>query len=173
MIVSWTAPDANGASITQYDIQIKYGASSYSATNDCDGTDTTVVSTAQCTIPMATFRTSPYTLAQGTLIEIKVAALNSNGWSSFSSDSTGSALVEYKPTVSTAPTEDAATDDTQLIVDYAELTGVATGGSSILEYELSWDNASGGASWAVVKSETSSFTYTSTQTSGYTVGLTY
>lgn len=61
------------------------------------------------------------------------------------------------------------------MINYSQLTGSDTGDSAITEYELVWDNGSGSfaTTTAVVQTETPTFTYQSTQTSGFTVGTTY
>lgn len=53
--------------------------------------------------------------------------------------------VPHAPTV--APTRNSATTSTTLKIDYTALTGTATGGDSILSYQLEWDNNSNGVNW--------------------------
>jgi len=105
-----------------------------------------------------------------------VAAENSLGIGDYSSLSTGSASAETVPVAPTsAPTEDGSSDDTQIVVNWASLTGTNTGGSAITDYQLVWDNGDGSfaTTTVVVKTETTTFTYSSTQTTGFTLGLTY
>jgi hypothetical protein len=120
VVIDWTAPDDHGESITEYDILIEQSdGSTYSASSSCDGTDSTIRTNTECTIPMSEFTSSPYSLAQGTTIEVKIAAYNANGWSSYSSLSTGAATAETVPVApGSAPTEDSTSDETQIVIDW-------------------------------------------------------
>lgn len=62
--ITWSAPSDNGSSITGY--TVKLGKSDGTFAEDtalCNGV--TAKDTRSCTIPMATFMASPYTLPYG------------------------------------------------------------------------------------------------------------
>lgn len=51
IVIDWTAPSDNGSAITAYKIEIKHGTSFTTELSNCDGTDGTIVSNTECTIP--------------------------------------------------------------------------------------------------------------------------
>lgn len=67
----------------------------------------------QCTINMSVLWAAPYTLPVGSLVAVKVAAINGVGTSSYSTVNSVGALVTTVPDAPTiAPTSGATTDDT-------------------------------------------------------------
>jgi titin len=82
-------------------------------------------------------------LAQGDLVVAKVQATNAFGTSTESTPSTAAALVEVVPHKPNTPVRGALTHETQIELTYDTLTGVATGGSPILSYVVTWDQGTG------------------------------
>lgn len=78
VIIDWNEPNTGGESITSYTIEIKKGDGTFAVSTNCDGSDGTVISTTQCTVPM-TEMTSTYGLSVGSLIVARVKATNPNG----------------------------------------------------------------------------------------------
>ena len=88
--------------------------------------------------------TSGFGLTQGTLISLKVSAINSRGAGDFSDPNTSGAVVEIVPwQPSTTARRGSQTTETQLEVTWDYLTGLSTGGSTILSYELQLNTGSG------------------------------
>lgn len=88
--------------------------------------------------------TSGFGLTQGTLIQVKVSAINSRGAGDFSDPNTSGALVEVRPLKpTTTPRRGSLTTETQLQVTWDYMTGTLTGGSTILSYQLDMNTGSG------------------------------
>ena len=88
-----------------------------------------------CLIPLSVLTTSPYNLVVSTLILVEVRAHNFYGWSSYSIPNTAGAHVETIPSQMSAPYQDAATSNVQIVVDWASVsTSPANGGSAIISY---------------------------------------
>jgi hypothetical protein len=71
------------------------------------------------------------------IIQARLVAVNAIGASTPSQPNSIGALVEQvpqKPPV--APTKNAATTQSSLVIDYIHLEGTADGGSQILSYEV-------------------------------------
>ena len=87
--------------------------------------------------PTGTFR-----LPLGQLIQAKVAAKNLIGFSAYSTLNTLGELAQTEPSKPVAPTRNAATSQTQLVVDYpfsttaAAPAGLEDGGSTIISLNL-------------------------------------
>lgn len=138
MIISWTPPSDNGAEITSYTISIRQsdGVTFTVDSVDCDGSDSTIVSQTQCTVPLATLTSAPYSLSFGDSIYAKVIATNVKGDSIESDEGNGAIII----TVPDAPIN-LAEDITHRTVTTIGLTwtaGASNGGSEILDYRISF-----------------------------------
>ena len=113
VIISWSPLSANGATISEYliEIQQQAGTTYTSDLTNCDGASSSVILNTQCTIPMATLTSSPYFLVQGDLVVARVTAKNSVGWNAASSDNTSGADVRTVPLTPNAPTKDSSLTD--------------------------------------------------------------
>jgi hypothetical protein len=58
----------------------------------CDGTDSTIITNTQCTVPLATLIVAPFELALGDQINVKLTASNAYGESPLS-EIGGGALI--------------------------------------------------------------------------------
>lgn len=66
VVIDWTAPLSNGTPITGYNIYIKQSDLVFSEELiDCDGSNSDIISSTQCTVPLSSLITSPYSLALG------------------------------------------------------------------------------------------------------------
>ena len=74
---------------------------------------------------------------------MRIAAENTFGTSDWSEVNAGGAVVETVPHQMTAPERGAATEENELQITFAALTGTSTGGSSILSYVVAWKESSG------------------------------
>lgn len=75
----------------------------YEDATNCDGSDSTIVSNLQCSIPMSTLLLTPYFLTRGDLVTVIVAAYNSNGWGADSDPNTFGATVRTTPAAMNDP----------------------------------------------------------------------
>lgn len=67
--ITWTSPSNGGSSISSYKINILQSDGTYSEnTGYCDGSNFVIMGNLFCEIPMYVLTSSPYSLAQGTLI---------------------------------------------------------------------------------------------------------
>jgi hypothetical protein len=64
VVITWTAPSANGQPITSYIIKIKDSSGTpHTELTDCDGSQNAILTARSCSIPMSTLWASPFTLA--------------------------------------------------------------------------------------------------------------
>jgi hypothetical protein len=99
IVISWTAPNNNGAAITSYKISIRHHDEvtfSEDLTN-CDGSSSEIVLALQCSIPLTTLTSAPYSLVFGDSIFAKVIAVNYYG-DSIESESGNGAIITSVPT---------------------------------------------------------------------------
>lgn len=61
--------------------------------------------------------------------------------------------MKSPPAKMSLPTRDAATSETQLVVNWAALTGDSTGGDVIDSYHLQWDSNTNGVAWTDLKGQ--------------------
>ncbi len=59
----------------------------------CDGASNAIVVNTQCTIPVSALRTAPFTLPWGSLIYVKVTAINIYGLSQASPIGSGAVII--------------------------------------------------------------------------------
>lgn len=80
VLIEWVAPNDLGSPITAYNIYIKKSDGTFSLElNDCDGTDTTIISDTACTVLVSTLINTPFSLAWGSDIYAEVVAINDYG----------------------------------------------------------------------------------------------
>jgi len=177
--IDWDAPDNNGLTIDEYEILIYHvvnGQATWTATSACDGSQSAIVTNTYCDVPYMTLRQTPYSMVLNDVITAKVRSHNLLGWSlAYSSPTTAGGQVKTEPLQPpTAPTEGSATDDNQIQVEWAALTGDYTGQDDILFYEVQWDAGSNGQNWALTVMESApSFTFTHIRQNGISPGGSY
>lgn len=91
--IEFVEPASNGLAIDVYDIEIKQeGSTSYSATASCSGSDSAIISSKSCIVPMTELGASPHDYSTlGTIIVVRARAHNSDGYGSYSQDNTAGA----------------------------------------------------------------------------------
>lgn len=63
IVITWVAPADNGTPITSYNVKIRDSSSDYvNELTACDGSDSAIVSTQECTIPLTTLYAAPFNL---------------------------------------------------------------------------------------------------------------
>jgi hypothetical protein len=85
---------------------------------------------------------SPISLLFQDTIQVRVAAINLIGQSAWS-ENNAETTVREKPTQMPGPTRGLLTNENQIQVDIAPLELSDTGDSTILAYQIMWDNGSG------------------------------
>jgi len=174
--ISWTQPAINGATITAYKIVIAQsdGTTYTESTTYCDGTDSGILAQKYCLVPMSALTASPYSLARGTLVKAKAQAQNSKGWSTLSAANTAGASVQTPPDKMAVPTSGGSLSETQVSVSWAALTSPTNGDSTILSYNLQWDNNTNGSNWYdLIGASPDSVALTYTKSTGISAGTTY
>ena len=105
--------------------------------NYCDGSNFVILGRAFCEVPMQILTAAPFSLAQGTLIRATVVAYNVIGGSIQSTLNSFGELAQVPPKQPPqAPLRNADTSESLLKVDYPMLSGLLTGGSTILSLQL-------------------------------------
>jgi hypothetical protein len=171
VIISWAAtPNERGSSVTSYRITIQKSDSSYVESASCIGTGS-VFNNRQCTVPMSTFTSSPYSLAEGTLILVKVEALNGIDYSPISSANVAGVLAKNSPSATVTITV-ASASSTEIDFNWNDLTANSdTGYSAITNYKIYYLEGFGGGSFTFIGSTgtLTSFTHSTANTPSYPV----
>ena len=93
VVLDWQAPAANGLEITSYTILIRNGDNLFAENLDyCNGADSAIVASTQCTIPLSSLTADPFNLILGADIELQVEAHNLYGSSGFSTIGSGAVI---------------------------------------------------------------------------------
>jgi len=182
MRIAWAAPDNNGLVVTAYQILIREAdGATWTEAAACDGSDSTTVANLYCDVPLSTLRASPgYALLLGAPVVAQVRAYNLIGWGSYSAATAtaGAGTITTEPAAPPTPVQEGSgTDDEQLHVTWAPLTGDDAGQETITAYEVWWDAGAGAGGWALRVYEPTpaapAFTYTYTWSDGITSGEAY
>jgi hypothetical protein len=122
--------------------------------------------TLECTFPVQSLTTTPFSLPWGSEVWATVAAINTYGYSAASNPGSGAVIITY------------ADAPLNLREDYSQriATGftlvwdqvVSNGGSTVIDYRLTYDNA--GADWVILENNILLETYDVT---GLTAGSSY
>jgi hypothetical protein len=181
--VSWTAPASNGMAITAYVVEIQGAAGGWHLeTTDCDGADSTIVTSASCTIPQATLQAGSFVLLKGDLVSARVSAINVLGTGAPSAANTAGARIQSLPSAPTGLAQGPATSSTQIEVTWnaastVEELGGAIGEVTITSYHIDWDVGTEGGPWAELAGFSSAYTANTFTTSApaqtLTAGQTY
>jgi hypothetical protein len=95
VVVKWTAPYNGGSTISSYYIVLGQ-SDGLTYTVDlisCDGSQPAIVTGASCTIPITTFRSSPFNLNWGASVYAKLVASNLVGSSAYSPVGNGAIIL--------------------------------------------------------------------------------
>ncbi len=140
-MISWQAPNDHGSASTQYQIEVlDLAGSQWRSDPACDGSLASVVTARQCSIPMLTLTSSPYSYTLGTLITVRVSATNGKGAGPTSAGNTSGATAKTVPARAAAPTRGVDTSPHQVNVLWSALVGDSdTGGLPIVSYQLEYD----------------------------------
>ena len=170
--MTWSLPsDQGGGSYTVTSYRVYLQAANLSWHEDstnCSGSNGTIISNRKCTIPGATLRAAPFSLAESASVNAKIVAINAIG-DSPESDSGNGGTVPIADTVSGAPQ---SFTQTSLSADKTQATftwsaPASDGGDAISSYRIEWDQ---GTNTFVEASASATSPYTKT---GLTPGTTY
>ena len=146
VVITWVAPDARGATITSYAVEIQ-GSTGWSAEPGC-GAGPAVT----CTVAMSRLRTpvnlGGFGLTQGASVLVAVAATNYWGTGTTSSASADGAHVRDIPGQMPKPRRGTGTSETQITVQWDPVAAPADGDSEITAYDLTWSTGTG--SWTAL-----------------------
>lgn len=134
-MVAWYEPDTNGAEITSYKIQLKELDGDFSEDLvNCDGTQSSIVSSRTCFIPVSVFKTEPYNQPWGASIYAIVSATNIKGESENSDEGNGCIII-YQPDPPIELMEDTQFRS-QSTLGIKWTAPVEDGGTRILDYQI-------------------------------------
>jgi hypothetical protein len=166
--VTWSEPDPQGSAILGYKIfiraadQVYYEESVY-----CYAFSATMVAERACSIPNSVLTVAPYSLLKGNSVMARIIAENYYGDSPYSTSGNGAIMI----IVPDAPIllENNLLVTNRSTISFNWFDGYSTGGSPVIDYRVSYDQATG--IWAVLSENVLVLSYT---TSVYlTEGLTY
>jgi hypothetical protein len=156
IVVDWTAPSDNGSPITSYRVTFKKADGEYSELAACDGSLAATFSARQCTVFIYSLSDSPFLLTLGDNVYAKVVAINFYG-ESVESDAGNGATILLVPSAPVGLADNTGVTDASKI-GITWRNGISTGGSPILDYRISYDQASG--SYVVLQSGVTTKSYT-------------
>jgi hypothetical protein len=134
--VVWQNPDDGGSPITSYTIYWgdQNSANFLEYTTTCDGTDASIISSTQCTIPSTVLHEANYNLPWGSSVWTKITATNLYGTSDMSvAGNDGIIYAVPDAPVSLSENLDERTYST-LTIAWAD--GADSGGLAILDYKI-------------------------------------
>jgi hypothetical protein len=120
---------------------------------------------------MTLFRQTPFLLEFKDLIIARVKATNLIGTGPYSDLNTNGVKIMTEPEAPLNAPVIISYDEYSIQLTIDQLTGDSQGGSSILYYEISWDNGTGGMLWTPYTSMP--FDNNFTTVTGLTSGTTY
>lgn len=135
-MINWTAPYTGGSALTSYTIEVRTSdvtVWSVESTN-CDGSDSTILSDAQCTVTVTSLRASPFQLAWGSSIYARVIATNNLGSSIASDAGNGAVILTYPAEPLNLENNLDVTWATVIGLKWDE--GVESGGTPVIDYTV-------------------------------------
>ena len=105
---------------------------------DCDGTKASIVSAAQCSVPITILRASPYSLSWGSSIYAKVVATNIYGNSAISLSGNGAVILTVPDSPTTIVENFALKSGTTISISW--INGAHNGGAPVLDYTISYNS---------------------------------
>ena len=137
VIITWEEPFDRGAQITGYKILIAQSDGVYAEElTYCDGSQAGIISQLSCSIPSAQLMASPHSLTLGSIVHVKVIAINFHGDSDESAVSSET-FIRTKPDAPVLVLRERFAYELAL-----EWTPPYDGGTAIIDYRISYDQAS-------------------------------
>lgn len=94
VIIDWAAPFSQGSPITGYKVLIRH-ADGATFSEDLTNCDRLQMPTLQCTVPVASLKTTPFELEWAGSVWAKVVAINAYGMSEESDAGNGAEIITY------------------------------------------------------------------------------
>lgn len=138
MIIDWSAPSDQGTPILGYNIYFKKSDNTFvTELVDCDGSVEQIITTTECTVPLATLTALPFELLLGDQIQVRLTAYNAYGESA-ESEIGGGGLIQLvpDPPINLANDMDITLDD-RIGITWDD--GHSNGGNSIIDYQIWYD----------------------------------
>ena len=139
-MLSFIEPNTGGENVLvlEYEILVQNKLGAFETPTSCISS-ATIISNTACTVTLADI-VSQFNLVQGDPIIVKIRARNEIGWTSYSPESAGDVLIVTLPHAPTdGPLRDAyvfGESLTEIKMRLPEITGLSTGGMTILSYSL-------------------------------------
>jgi len=136
--ITWLAPHHGGSALTAYTATIRqsdFVTFTADAVN-CDGSDSGIIASATCSVPITTLSAAPYNLPWGSSVNAKVSATNIVGTSANSNSGNGAIFYTY-PDAPVALFNNAATTSAY-VVAMTWTAGAANSGTLFIDYRLSY-----------------------------------
>lgn len=146
VIVTWLeSPDDHGSAVTDYRVEFKQVDDVFSQVAECQPIASSLeFSSRSCTIPMSTFRDSPFSLPIGSLIVGVVTAINEKGDSARSTENGSGATVQGAPSASPALSRGDQTNESQIELTWVPISEMEDiGNSAITGHKIYWDSGDG------------------------------
>lgn len=143
--VEWTLPDSGSLPIQGFVIEFQAHDESFQETTECNGFDSIIRQNLFCIVKIETMTSQPFSISQGTLIKVRISAVNSLGQgvpSNMNTEGVNAIIRPHKPQLS--PMRGEGTSQNQLEIIYPTLEGEHNGGSSITSLHLQWDEGTDG-----------------------------
>jgi small nuclear ribonucleoprotein (snRNP)-like protein len=95
VIINWVVPFNGGSEITSYSILVREadGVTFTAELTNCDGSDSTILASAECTIPTSVLRSTPFNLWWGDSVKVQIYATNIKGDSIVSDIGNGAIIL--------------------------------------------------------------------------------
>jgi large repetitive protein len=168
VIINWSAPSSNGSPITSYRIKIRKHDGLYAEElSYCDGQKSSIISVTQCNIPLLNLEQIPFSLVLGDSVVAIVTATNTYGESLDSVAGNGGSILQ----IPDAPVDLLMNDPvtTASVIGFTWSDGSSTGGTTIIDYRVWYDQSTG--QYVILESGVLTKSYQTTVT--LTAGATY
>lgn len=121
-----------------YSVYIRHvdGTSFSTDVANCDGSNSVIMASTLCFMPIATLRASPFSLDWGDSVNIKVVATNIVGNSLESSVGNGAIILTRPDAPTTLANDVSLTSSTKIAMTW--VAGAADGGTPVIDYRVSY-----------------------------------
>ena len=138
VLISWVMADDGGSVITSFTVKIRQSDNStYTATNLCDGTSASVISSSSCLVSVMALTVAPYNLTWGSSVFATVLATNIIESSGTSLEGNGAIILMTPDSPRNLRNVPAITNASQ--IGLAWDIGSANGGTPVFDYRVSFD----------------------------------
>ena len=142
VLISWTNPHDGSSPILETLVEIENAGQTnfFAETSSCGGI---IAQVTQCSVSMSVLTQSPYNLVFDQQIVVRVSQRNAYGFKTPPTLNSGSDTRIRQIPSKMLPVVIESFTDTQVTVSWTSLTGIDTGNSEIIAYQLYYDNSLG------------------------------